>query len=237
VTLRRSGPIRYQVSYLFDRNERADHVSWSYSHGALSFRHGFFGKGGAGINVVGRYVPAGVKMAHAQLTAAKYTLVLRSKGTPVNDEAPPKTQFTDFRKASWWYCTTGKPVFKAVGGPPTPPTPTPPTPTPPPVMPSGEHPPYGTYLCTDKSGDATGAFTLSDPFSYSDASSGTFTMNTAGRIDFHGGRFDDSDAGWQLYGLFTAPSSIVLISKVPTANYGPDADTSGTHTYWYCGLS
>jgi hypothetical protein len=237
LTLRRSGPIRYQVSVLFDLNERADHVSWTYKHGTIAFRHGFFGHGGGGLNVVGRYVPGGVKMANAQLTAAKYTVVLRSNGTPINDTAPPQKEGTDFRKSSWWYCTTGKPVYQSHGSS-TPGTTTTPTTTTTtttgPTAPagtgasSGVHPPYGTYLCTDKSGESTGAFTLRDPFSYVDVSSGTFTYTAAsGRMDFHDGAFDDNLGGMQLYGLFQGPSTIVLVSRTATPALGPDADENG----------
>lgn len=241
LVLKRSGPIRYQVGYsFFNRNTFSDHVSWSYSHGTLRFHRGFFG---GFWHVVGRYAPSGVRMPHSQLTSAKYTIILRSNGAPTNDSAPPRTQGTDFRESTFFYCTTGKPTYRSNGsgsptGSPAPPPNTPPAATPPPTT-SGAHPPYGTYKCVDKYGYATDTVYLTDPFTYSEPNTvaGSFTYDSnSNRIDFQGGKFDANAYGWNLYGIYQSPNTIVLASKTQTTYGGPDADETGSHTFWHCTL-
>jgi hypothetical protein len=244
LTLHRGGPIGYQVGYsFFNRNSRSDHATWRYAHRTLQFRHGFFGSGAGHLNLVGRYASRGAAMPHSQLTAAKYTVVLRSKGVPANDDAPPRTEGTDFRRASFWYCTTGKPTIRPQGGTSTGTTTAPPgqgNPAPTPA-PSGPHPPYATYKCVDKDGFATGSFDLHDPFKYSQPNSveGSFTYDeSTSRIDFHGGNFDSDAIDWHFYGLYSAQTStIVLASKTQTTDGGPDADENGSHTFWHCTTS
>ena len=185
--LSRRGPIRYQVtSGGVLRNTVRDHAGWTYTHAVLRFRHGFFAEGG---KVIGRVSPAGATMPHSQLTSARYTVVLRSSGPPASDALPPRREGTDFRKASYWYCTTSKP--KSAPTSPTPglaPTPAGPTPAPAPTpAPTGPHPPYGTYACVDRYGYATSRFSLDDPFAYHEqnTATGAFTFDAgSGRVDF-----------------------------------------------------
>jgi hypothetical protein len=240
------GPIRYSVRLAVDLNNTF-RDSWTYAHGVISFRRGFFGgvrdsaSGALRGRVVGRYVRKGVAMPHSTLTAARYTIVLRSIGTPSNDGMPPRTEGTDFRKATFWYCTTSKPTLVQHAPPPANPAQpvTPPivSPPPPPPPASSPHPPYGIYSCRDKNNTYTNTFTLTDPFLYNEANStrGAFTFDeTSGRIDFQGGKYDSPAINWHLYGTYQSAGTIVLASTTQTTAGGPDADEIGSHTLWHC---
>ncbi len=232
LTLKRSGA-RYQVGYGgLNKNASSDHATWSYSRSSLHFHRGFFDSS-AGWRVIGRYAAHGAQMPHSQLTTAKYTVVLRSRGAPANDSAPPKSEGTDFQQSSFFYCTTGKPTVRTQGNGTTTGT------SPGSSTTSGPHPPYGTYKCADKYGYPQDTVYLTDPFKYSEPNTveGSFTYDeSTSRIDFQGGKFDDGTTGWHFYGTYQSPNTIVLASKTQTTYGGPDADESGDHTFWHCTL-
>lgn len=246
LTLSRKGSIRYQVAFGgTDHNIPQFRTSWRFAHGALHFRHGFFDGQGLGWHVAGRYYPSGVKMANAQLTPAKYTLVLHSVGAPADDTAPPAVAGAGALHESLWYCTTAHPVAQPHGGPqPGSSTPVPSGGSPSagsnPAPADAPHPPYGHYSCNDKSGYYQDQFDLYATLMYRPnySTEGSFTFDqSSGRIDFHGGKYDDSSIGQHLYGIYTSPATISLRALTQGTQGGPDADELGAHTYWTCTLT